>query len=503
MTCVGITLLWAPRCAGVDFCARMRIGGYEPDMTAPAGIQRVTWLMAGLALTACVLHLLIGSIITVVRTRRERRIVRAWLAPSAAGRQGDLCPPRPHARRRHLLPLLPRPTDRRTDVARHRGRAKGPPTPRELALLVAEVSTRLRSGAPASTAWSHALARIGVGSAGNTDEAYPRVLNTWAHEQRRWRVLPTRGQCSDATAARLSASSIIVACRFSHGLGAPLADVLDAIGDAIDDAQAVEEARRVAAAAREAGVFTKVAFNLRHFPATMRLKELADAGALGEITQFSARYLHSGSIDPDRPMGWKQGLEGGVLLDLGSHALDLLTWIAGYPQEAMCAFRTLYPSRPTREGGVETHLSEDHALMALRLPGGALGTVEASKIATGALDELTLEVRGTRGAAIFETMRPNYLRWFDQSRPERPLGGERGFVDIECAARYPAPGGKFLPGKNAIGWDRAHIDCYFDFLNCIHHGRRPESTVEEAARLQSLMDSLAASAKEGGRWVRA
>lgn len=42
-----------------------------------------------------------------------------------------------------------------------------------------------------------------------------------------------------------------------------------------------EEARRVAAAARDAGVFTKVAFNLRHFPATMRLKELADAGALG------------------------------------------------------------------------------------------------------------------------------------------------------------------------------------------------------------------------------
>ena len=246
-----------------------------------------------------------------------------------------------------------------------------------------------------------------------------------------------------------------------------------------------------------------MAFNLRHFPATMRLKELAGAGALGEITQFSARYLHSGSIDPDRPIGWKQGPEGGVLLDLGSHALDLITWVAGYPQEAMCAFRTLYPARPTRDGGMATELSEDHALMTLRLPGGALGTVEASKIATGALDELTLEVRGTRGAAIFETMRPNYLRWFDQSHPERPLGGERGFVDIECAARYPAPGGKFLPGKNAIGWDRAHIDCYFDFLNCIHHGRRPESTVEEAARLQSLMDSLAASARAGSRWVRA
>ena len=263
-----------------------------------------------------------------------------------------------------------------------------------------------------------------------------------------------------------------------------------------------ESAARIAQAAQASRAFTKVAFNLRHFPATMRLKELVDAGALGEITQFSARYLHSGSVDIGRPMGWKQGLEGGVLLDLGSHVLDLVTWLIGYPQDALCAMRTLYPARPTREGGMESALSEDHALMTLRMPGGALGTVEASKIATGALDEMTLEVRGVKGAAVFDAMQPNYLNFFDQSRPEKPLGGERGFTRIECAARYPAPGGKFLPGKNAIGWDRAHIDCYFDFLNCIHHGRRPQGTVEEAARLQSLMGRLAESARRN-EWVRA
>lgn len=30
---------------------------------------------------------------------------------------------------------------------------------------------------------------------------------------------------------------------------------------------------------------------------------------------------------------------------------------------------------------METDLAEDHALMMLRMPGGALGTIEASKIA--------------------------------------------------------------------------------------------------------------------------
>ena len=137
---------------------------------------------------------------------------------------------------------------RRGEAAHHRGRAQGPPSTRELALLAAEVSTRLRAGAPASSAWERALERIGVGSAVGTDDVYPRTLDEWAREPPRWRTLLTRARSPDAAAARASAASVVVACRFSHGLGAPLADVLDAIGDAIDDAQAVEEARRVASA---------------------------------------------------------------------------------------------------------------------------------------------------------------------------------------------------------------------------------------------------------------
>ncbi|NLF28053.1 MAG: Gfo/Idh/MocA family oxidoreductase, partial [Clostridiales bacterium] len=262
-----------------------------------------------------------------------------------------------------------------------------------------------------------------------------------------------------------------------------------------------DSALQIAEAARISKGFSKVAFNLRHYPATMRLKELADAGELGEILQFSARYLHSGSVDPDRPIGWKQQRQGGVLLDMGSHALDMVTWLMGYPEKVNCSLRTLYDKRPRRDGTFETELSDDHALMTLQMPNGALGTVEASKIATGALDEMTIEVRGAKGAAIFATMQPNYLRFFDQSRPERPLGGARGFTDIECAQRYPAPGGGFPSVKNAIGWDRAHVDCYFDFLHCISRGRRPESTVEKAARLQKLMDTLVKSA-EAGEWAR-
>nr|WP_306284520.1 type II secretion system F family protein [Schaalia odontolytica] len=185
----------------------------------------------------CLFVLCLRYFLAVCRGVRERRIARAWARPTrvrspdreARGRWGRL-----------------RPSKERS--ARHRGRAQGPPTPLELSLLVAEVATRLRAGAPTAAAWNLALARIDAGGSVGVDDSYPAVLDEWARAPTRWRSLRRAERAPGAAASRVSAASVALACRFSHGLGAPLADVLDAIGSAIDDAQALEEARRVAAA---------------------------------------------------------------------------------------------------------------------------------------------------------------------------------------------------------------------------------------------------------------
>ena len=265
-------------------------------------------------------------------------------------------------------------------------------------------------------------------------------------------------------------------------------------------ADTAQGARRIADQAEKSGVFTRMVFNNRYLPVTLRARELVDQGRIGRVLSFEGRYLHSGSIDPNKPIGWKQTLQGGVLLDLGSHVLDLITWLCGYPEAVFCAQRTLYDTRPTREGGATRDLSDDQTLMLLRLPGGAMGQVEASKIATGANDELTVEIRGEKGALAFDLMQPKYLRFYDKTRPEAPLGGERGFQWIETVARYPAPGGTFLPPKNSIGWDRGHLHCYYTFLDCLARGAAPDNGVGEGARLQMLMERAAQSAAQG-RWV--
>ena len=261
-----------------------------------------------------------------------------------------------------------------------------------------------------------------------------------------------------------------------------------------------ESALRIAEAAREANAITRVAFNNRYMPAMLRARQLIDEGRIGRVMHFEARYLHAGSVDPKKPIGWKQGMQAGTLLDMGSHVLDLVTWLIGYPTRVTCRTRTLYPERPTPDGGVERALADDHALMILEMPDGALGTVEASKIATGSNDDLILEIRGDRGALRWNLMDPNYLDFYDDTAPGSPIGGLKGFTRIETVGRYPAPGGAFLPPKNTVGWERGHLHCYFTFLDDVAHGRASDCTIADGARLQCLMDRLLESSA-AGRWV--
>ncbi len=258
-------------------------------------------------------------------------------------------------------------------------------------------------------------------------------------------------------------------------------------------------ARRIALAAREAQGLHQVVFNDRFFPSTLRAKEICEAGLLGEITQFTCRYLHSGSVDPNRPAGWKQLAGGGVLNDLAVHALDLVTWMIGWPESVFCACNRLYDARPLPGGGqaLGEDIAEDHAVMTLRLPSGAIGTVEASKIATGANDEMLLEIYGTKGAIRWNLMEPDWLWFYDNTLPDAVYGGMKGFTRIECVARYGAPGGSFLPSKNAIGWDRAHTHCMYSFLEKIAHGGTPEPSIFHGTKLQKLIDTAKNSAAAG------
>jgi predicted dehydrogenase len=266
------------------------------------------------------------------------------------------------------------------------------------------------------------------------------------------------------------------------------------------------EAEEVRTALADYRGTAQMTFHNRFFPATMRAKQLIEAGTLGEPLGFRAAYLHGGSADPRAPVKWKltAAAGGGVIADLASHVLDLLDHLVGPLHSVMAATRIAYPERPAagdaaRQIAVDV---EDCVTLLARLPSGALGTIEATKIATGAEDEMRLEIHGARGALRFNGMDPHHLEVHDATAADQPLGGLRGWNRIDCGQRYPPPATGFPSPKAAMGWVRGHVACLANFLQSVAADRPAVPGLEQGIRVQHLMECVRQSAREG-RWVAA
>lgn len=265
----------------------------------------------------------------------------------------------------------------------------------------------------------------------------------------------------------------------------------------------VAEAENMARAAASAGVKAQVTFNFRFFPAVMRARQLIDAGFLGQIFSFRGRYHRSSYIDGDKPMSWRLEREitgGGALFDLGSHILDLLVYALGDFESVSATLDTLIKERPAAAGSADMApvQVDDIALLHARTRAGTLGTVEISRMGTGATNDLSFEVFGQQGALRFDLNEPAWLHVYDARQSGSPLGGERGFRKIEAASRYA--------GQRAPDWTmtpdfmRAHAECQYQFIKSIWDDREPSPSFAEGLHVQKIMAAAERSSAQGG-WV--
>ena len=114
-----------------------------------------------------------------------------------------------------------------------------------------------------------------------------------------------------------------------------------------------------------------------------------------------------------------------MIADLASHVFDLLDWLIGPFAAVSAATRIAYPERPAANDPgrrVKTD-AEDCVMLLARMASGAVGTIEATKIATGSEDELRLEIHGSRGALRYNGMDPHHLDWYDAAVARTAAGG--------------------------------------------------------------------------------
>ncbi|MGA2765020.1 MAG: Gfo/Idh/MocA family oxidoreductase [Spirochaetia bacterium] len=263
------------------------------------------------------------------------------------------------------------------------------------------------------------------------------------------------------------------------------------------------EAREIVRVAEKAGVSVGMTFNYRFVPAITRARQMIADGALGEIYNFRAEYFHTGYQDPQRPLGWRMKQElsgGGALVDMGSHLIDLVRHLLGELHSVRAIMKTYIKQRPVERGSrtLGDVTVDDAAWLEVRLAGGGFGTIEVSRFATGSLDDLNLEIYGSKGALRFSLMDANWLYWFDGTKAGGFLGGDLGWTRLETVQHYK--GAAVPPARSILGWTRAHAECQYAFLRAVAEGKKPEPGIRDGLLNQLILDAAYASAKSDS-WV--
>ena len=165
-------------------------------------------------------------------------------------------------------------------------------------------------------------------------------------------------------------------------------------------------AHQMAAAA--AGLVNTVNLTYRKVPAVIRAAQMVAEGALGPLRHFEASYLQSWLTQPawgdwrtDQRYLWRLSTahgSGGCLVDVGIHILDLATYVAGEPiTELGCRLATFPKAQGERIGDYHLDANDGFTLQA-RLASGAIGTISATRMATGHFNDLRLRLYGVNGA---------------------------------------------------------------------------------------------------------
>jgi predicted dehydrogenase len=243
----------------------------------------------------------------------------------------------------------------------------------------------------------------------------------------------------------------------------------------------VTEAEEIRAAQKDYRGTAQMTLQNRFLPATLRAKRFVAEDILGQVLEFRAAYLHAGSADPSAPVKWK--LVAGVIADLGPHVFDIIQHLLGDYASIHAVTHKAYPQRPG---------AEDCFMALARMKSGAIGTIEATKLATGSEDELRFEIHGSKGALRFNGMDAHHLEVYDTK-----LGG---WTKLDTGQRYSTPAAAFPGPKFAIGWLRGHVACLASFLQAIAAGRPAEPGLAQGIYLQRVLDAASHSAQEQ-RWV--
>jgi myo-inositol 2-dehydrogenase/D-chiro-inositol 1-dehydrogenase len=258
-------------------------------------------------------------------------------------------------------------------------------------------------------------------------------------------------------------------------------------------------------AVERAGVMNSVWYNYRRVPAVVLLQQLIEAGKLGRIFHYRAKFLQDWTISQDLPQGgeglWRLDVSvagSGVTGDLLAHCIDTAMWLNGPIDEVTAMTETFIKSRRHNlTGKVEPVGIDDACAFLARFHNGSLGTFESTRYARGHKALYTLEINGEHASAAWDLHDLHRVQWFDH----RDEGKLRGWRSIHITdGDHPYMKHWWVPGLQ-IGYEHTFIHQFADFCQAAAAGGSAPPTFRDALATDYVTDAVLSSARNG-QWEK-
>jgi predicted dehydrogenase len=256
--------------------------------------------------------------------------------------------------------------------------------------------------------------------------------------------------------------------------------------------------------AKRKNVLFVLTHNYTGYPMIRQARAMVQEGVLGDIRVVQGEYPQDWLTTPlekegQKQASWrtdpKQSGAGGCVGDIGTHTIQLASFVTGLALDELSADLTTF---------VKGRKLDDNVHVMLRFKGGARGMLFASQVCPGNENSLKLRVYGTKGGLEWKQEDPNYLWYTPFGEPKRLI--TRGGAGANAAAARVTR----VPPGHPEGYLEGFATIYSEAARAIkakRSGKKPDKDVlfpgiSDGVAGMAFIEACVKSSSRNGKWTK-
>jgi predicted dehydrogenase len=234
-------------------------------------------------------------------------------------------------------------------------------------------------------------------------------------------------------------------------------------------AQSSEQCAELVALADKKKLALMVGHTFIYSAPVRRIKQIIDAGDIGEVQYISSRRLNLGLFQKDINVAW----------DLAPHDISIILYLLDRP-----------PLSVNCQGKAHVNKDiEDVTNMSIDFPNGGFATIHSSWLDPNKVREMVIV--GSKRMIVYDDNEPlEKIKIYDK-RVETPPHYDT-FAEFTYSYHYGDIHIPYIKQTEPLKTETQH------FLDCIRKGTRPETSGREGLRVIQILEASSRSLKSGG-----